>query len=294
MQEDYYPEYYNCAFTGIFDGNDIQVTETTFQNLWDSSEMIKIKLMELLRQKVLEASGHKGWCYYTMELKIVQKHVIEEKIETYNKTLEDIDILLMDFIHPMGMVSVFDKYYIDDCGLMLNDIFPYVIRRGSIYWNVPYSEVTVREFLDTHPQCLNEGIEIVIGLPAAGGPGYIFGKAAVQIIVSALCIMNPIAGFTCDALFVIGQAIAELSDYYEAKEISPIQQLSALINIGTAGTIAIQEILEYDEYHANKLLMSLGFEKDIVSGKYIISEKKRIKARKMLEGLSIQELKYID
>lgn len=41
-QEDYYPENYNIAFTNIFNGNDIQVTDTTFQNLWDSSEIVSI------------------------------------------------------------------------------------------------------------------------------------------------------------------------------------------------------------------------------------------------------------
>lgn len=229
-----------------------------------------------------------------MKLKIEQRQVIEEKTEICNKVLQDADTLLMDFLHPLGMVTVFDKYYIDDCGLMLNDIFPYIIRQGIIYWNVPYSEVTVKEFLDTHPQCLNEGIEIKTGLPAAGGPGHIFGKAAVQIVVSALSVMNPVAGFTAGSLIAMGQALLELKDYYETKKISPMQQLNALINTGVAGTLAIQEILEYDEYHANKLLMSLGFEKDTVLGKYIITEKNRIRARKMLQDLSIQELKYID
>lgn len=41
-QEDYYPENYNIAFTNILNGNDVQVTDTTFQSLWNSVEVISI------------------------------------------------------------------------------------------------------------------------------------------------------------------------------------------------------------------------------------------------------------
>lgn len=41
-QEDYYPENYNIAFTNTLNGNDVQVTDTTFQSFWNSTEITNI------------------------------------------------------------------------------------------------------------------------------------------------------------------------------------------------------------------------------------------------------------
>ena len=78
---------------------------------------------------------------------------------------------LLEVVKPTGMVSTFSKYYMDDDCLLLNDTFPYMLIDGHLQWNVPYEQVTLGDFLETHPECLQEGIEYGTGLPVAGGHG---------------------------------------------------------------------------------------------------------------------------
>lgn len=200
---------------------------------------------------------------------------------------------LLDVLHPAGMVSTFDKYYIDDSCLMINNVFPYMLRDGELLWNVSYSEVTVGDFFETHPECIHSGIEFETGIPAAGGHERIFGKAAVEIIIKALEAACPVLGFSVGTLKVIAEMIAKLSEYYADKNISPIQDLDAILNSGSVGIIAIEELLNFDRYHAHRLLMALGFKYDEKKDKYTIGTKERLLARNMLKCINEEELKYL-
>lgn len=200
---------------------------------------------------------------------------------------------LLSVLPTVGMVSRFNGCYIDDTRRMLEDEVPYIVCDGVLKWNVPYTELTVKQFFDTHPQCREQGIDFESGIPAAGGPGHLVGKAAVAVFVKVLEIKYPVLGFTLDTMLILTETVKAFGEYYEEQKISPIQQLDAILNNGEASVLAIEELLNYDEYHARKLLIALGFEKDAVSGKYRIGDKARIDARIKLEHISVEELQYL-
>ena len=214
-------------------------------------------------------------------------NLIYSEIEKYRH------LPLLEVVRSAGMVSTFSKYYMDDGCLLLNDTFPYMLIDGHLQWNVPYEQVTLGDFLETHPECLQEGIEYETGLPAAGGHGRVVGVAAVNIIISIFRNKYPEIGLPLDVVQVLIDTLSALAPYYEEKEISVIQQMDAIISTGECGVLAIQELLDFDEYHARKFLVALGFTLDDKTGRYVIGVRKRAETRAMLEKILVEELKWL-
>ncbi len=127
----------------------------------------------------------------------------------------------------------------------------------------------------THPACLQEGIEYETGLPAAGGHGRVWGTVAVNIVISILRNKCPELGVPLDIGQVLIDALNALAPYYEEKKISVIQQLDAIISTGECGVLAIQELLDFDEYHARKLLRAIGFTLNEKTGRYVMGVQKK-------------------
>lgn len=92
---------------------------------------------------------------------------------------------------------------------------------------------------------------------------------------------------------VLIDALSALAPYYEEKKISVIQQLDAIISTGECGVLAIQELLDFDEYHARKLLRAIGFTLNEKTGRYVMGVQKRAETRAMLEKLSLEELRWL-
>ena len=72
-------------------------------------------------------------------------------------------------------VILFNSYYTNSFLLYINGvgIFPYILRNGEFEWLVPFTDVTITEFLHTHNIQLNDGINIENGIPETGGLGFI-------------------------------------------------------------------------------------------------------------------------
>lgn len=223
---------------------------------------------------------------------LVTRHVLDQVdlIDIESEKLGENPLL--EVIRPIGMTSTFSKYYVDDGCLLLNNIFPYMLIDGRLKWNVPYEQVMLDDFLATHPKCLQDGIDYETGLPAAGGHERVIGVVAVNIIISILRSKYSDMGLLLDVVQIVISALGELAQYYEKKEISVIQQLDAIISTGECGVLAIQELLDFDEYHARKLLLALGFIMDEETRKYVMGTKKRAETRAMLDKLEDEELKW--
>lgn len=57
--------------------------------------------------------------------------------------------------------------------------------------------------------------------------------------------------------------------------------------------LAIQELLDFDEYHARKLLVALGFTLDDKTGRYVIGARKKAETRAILEKIQVEKLKWL-
>ena len=116
---------------------------------------------------------------------------------------------------------------------------------------------------------------------------------AVNIAISILRNKSPELGVPLDIGQVLIDALCAVAPYYEEKKISVIQQLDAIISTGVCSVLAIQELLDFDEYHARKLLLANGFMMDEKTGRYVIGVQKRAETRAMLEKLSLEELEWL-
>lgn len=206
---------------------------------------------------------------------------------------ESMNLRLLDVVKPIGIVSAFPKYYVDDGCLLINGVFPYMLVDGVLMWNVSYDKVSLGDFLATHPQCLSDGIEYTTSIPAAGGHDRVIGKAAVGIVVSIVKQIRPELEMPLDTCEAVCAALTGLTSYYEEKEISVIQQLDALIATGEVGILAVKEILEFDDYYAGRLLRALGFKYDDSKGRYVIGVREKAMARVLLEKVRVEELRWL-
>jgi hypothetical protein len=51
------------------------------------------------------------------------------------------------------------------------EVLPYLIIKGRVEWNIPYSEALLSDFLRTHHINDKDGFRIVTGMPLSGGLG---------------------------------------------------------------------------------------------------------------------------
>lgn len=105
---------------------------------------------------------------------------------------------LSEFICQDKRNSVIKGYYCSN-ELLLFDIIPYIVRNDVIIWNLPISKVTVGDFVNTFPECVEKGICCIQGFPMAGGPGRIAIHAAIDIAIVVVTSKYPELGITLDA-----------------------------------------------------------------------------------------------
>ena len=223
------------------------------------------------------------------DILIIQNRVNENKTYEIKKRITDQKQSLCDFIAPHELNPLLNGYYASDEIIVCGTI-PYIISGGSIKWNVNRFDVTIEEFIDTHPRCLSDGINVDIGFPMAGGVGRVAADVAVDIFIETICINYPQLGLSLFALKKLTGAIVSLKNYFTEKNITPKEQLDALNNNEAVSPYVIMEILDYDDYHARQYLESLGFYKDKKTGKYKINEINKQKARAIIRGLDDRNL----
>lgn len=214
----------------------------------------------------------------------INQHIIikDERTEIISKCITDYNENLCYFVAPDARNPIFSGYYLSDES-NISGLFPYILRKGSIEWNVDRFEVTVGEFIQTHPIVIKKGINVVIGFPMAGGPGKLPVKEAFNAFVSLISIKYPVFGLTLASTKILYDSLCSLFEYYEEKQITPREQLDALISNKYVSKYAIMEILDYDEYHARRYLEMLGFYRDKETGLYKINEINKIKAISIIE-----------
>lgn len=154
---------------------------------------------------------------------------------------------------------------------------------GGIKWNVPFEAVSVKKFLETHPFCYENGIEVETGYPMAGGPGRIVGKASLLLVIAFIKARYPQYALSTEAATILIEAISEFKSYYEKNKITPLQPIEVMINDGLASSLMIQELMNINEYKAIALLKSLGFYRDEKTGKFIIDDSDKMRAKQIVK-----------
>lgn len=201
--------------------------------------------------------------------------------------------LFIDVLSEYNGQFLFKDYYDDDTFNMLNNCVSYIVRDRKIMWNVPYSELMVEDILNTFPELNDKEITLEVGFPMAGGPGKIVGRASVELFIYIISLKNPALGLLLTAGEKITEILIEFYEYYESKKITVVQQLDALIMYGEVGTLAVEELLKYDKYHAIKLLNVLGFSLNEKTGRFEMGILERNKLRAALSFMTEEQLRLL-
>ena len=227
-----------------------------------------------------------------MILKVYQNSVIDsESYTAFEEEITNTDIPLLNICHVVGMVTTFRRYY-PGCFLqMMGDgELPYLLVDGKLEWNIPIERATVRDFLATHPQCLEEGIYVESGYAAAGGPGRIAVITAWNMFCLLLRSRGVELGFTVEAIGILIPAILEIKDYFAEKNVRPTQLVCRVVQLNVVVRIEIKKQLGMDVDEAEQLLTGFGYRQDEKSEKFISQENEKHKVWNLLRMLEEQEM----
>ena len=105
---------------------------------------------------------------YTVEddSKILSAFIIDSVHADYGHDVDHKNID-SDYMDPLLM---FPDYYSDSFQLTWNEKYPFIIKNNKVEWRVPFSEVTIKDFVLTHDLDAEDPIKVNVG-GGIGGRG---------------------------------------------------------------------------------------------------------------------------
>lgn len=212
-----------------------------------------------------------------MEIKFTAIDMLSQDYKSITRTMDvDPDENIIQACHRVGdfgMIITFDSYYLRCKEMMLSDnCFPFIIRNNVIEWNVEYSEVSVSQFVNTHPNTLKEGIIFEHGIPAAGGVEW---HEAWDLILQWAPVIWSTAVMFCEAkdIFTTSQSIISWfkNKYKNNRKIPYPHSFTDYIyhkNIWNYHELAVQ--IDVNEEQAKLLLKAFGYKWDQSKLAYIV------------------------
>ena len=229
-------------------------------------------------------------------IKIVCKNVIFEKIYiSFIEENEDSTLLeICQQADGMTPSIIFEKYYeYFSFHLMHNDgVLPYVYSNGSLEWNVPYSQVCIKDFLVTHNIDQDEGIYIKSGTPLAGGIGLpnfiLLWDIVTPHVLPIISIGADIGGFIALIHLI-------MQPWIKKKRMPTPHTFFEVIlqEKWNHHQLAKQLRIENEPQKAKNLLKFLGYEWLPKEQLYYLSQDKIEKARKLLHHFDELRLEQI-
>ena len=181
--------------------------------------------------------------------------------------------------YPDGKYFSFDRYYGKSELMSPGRMFPYILRDDVYIWNVPYSDVTIQEFLDTHNLTEHDMIEAEVD--NVGSAGEMLLRLYQEWVSFA-----EVAGSVVDC---IGRGMTVYSvvkwlycSFGRKKESKPkVREFyQFLVSRNRWNVKALAKQLNADEPFLKSMLEAIGFE-DRGDGNYIISREKNEKFREL-------------
>lgn len=214
-----------------------------------------------------------------MQIKLIMINVLFEDEPPIIKTVDvrpDENIIdVCRKVDNVGMMITFNKCY-NRCSEMMfsDDCFPFINVNGVVKWNVPYSEVTISQFVDTHPNVLRDGLEVEYGYPAAGGAGWI---QAWDIIVLWAPVIWQIAvklGEAKDIFKNVQSIISWFENKFNDKSKMPYPQsfTDYIYHQDIWNHHELAAKLEMDAEQAKSFLKAYGYKWDHTKQAYVVNE----------------------
>ena len=230
-----------------------------------------------------------------MNIKLIHRNIIDNSTsELFIKAINK-DQSLEEICHEIpnsGTVLSFERYY-DFCkDLMWNDHrLPYILRNGKVEWGIPYSNISINNFIETHSSIINEGLYFESGYVMAGGPGYIefheMWQNAYPIIKNIANNVGIIISFLASAATLESWA----RDKFSKRKDTPFPQsfIEFIYTKFEWNHFELAQILQIDNQDAKDWLKLLGYKWSPKKQMYIISSEDIKKQKDKLNNI-----KYLD
>jgi len=215
-----------------------------------------------------------------MKIKFIAINVLSQNdqsiIKTIDVTPDENIIQACQRIGNIGMIITFNSYYLR-CNEMMSsdDCFPFILKNDVVEWNVAYSEVSVSQFIYTHPNALIDGIVFEHGFPAAGGADW---YEAWELIVQWTPVIWSTAVMFCEAkdIFTTAQSVISwFENKYKDKRKMPYpHSFTDYIyhkDIWNHHELSVQLVV--NEEQAKLLLKAYGYRWDRSKLAYIVDKK---------------------
>lgn len=196
-----------------------------------------------------------------MVIKALVTNVVKEEPCTKEYTVEVSEqASLQNLFDELGCSLADISDYYDFSGRFArNDFFcPFVLTANGIQYNLPYTDVKLSDFIQTHSIVGNE-IWIVTGYPQAGGPGFV---ELVKIWNTVQPWLNNIA-IVCSITGINAKSIAEwIRSHFERKKVPPHTVIDMLSARNQWNHKELAAILKIPEENAQNLLKAFGYKYD--------------------------------
>lgn len=189
--------------------------------------------------------------------------VIERIVETGENTT--VESLIREL--ECGWADLSEYYEFSGRLTWNTDVLPYAIVGDKIVYDIPFSDAKVFDFIKTH-DIKNETVNITVGYPWAGGPGFI---TLVEMWDNAYPILEQIA-----VLLTLGVATKDVIKWFchifKKREQAPQVCFDIIFSRKQWNHFELAGLLDVPEEKAKELLKLFGYQYDRVQMQYIQGE----------------------
>ena len=194
---------------------------------------------------------------------------------------------LQDLLNKLecGLADVSDYYEFSGPFAWNNFFCPFVLTASGIQFNLPYTDVKLSDFINTH-SINSKAIRIVTGYPQAGGPGFIELAEiwnTVQPWLNDIAILLTISGFN------IKDTVKWIRSLFDKKKVPPHTVIDMLSTRSQWNHKELALILELPEENAQNLLKAFGYKYDRSLMQYIPGDETQ-KLREKLKSVQIYDI----
>lgn len=168
-----------------------------------------------------------------------------------HKTIERSGSMSGDLVLPQTDTELFGVPYF---GMPYEGCLPHVISKGKIVWDPEYSDVAIKDFVDSYQLKKPYLIEVEVDIPAAGGPGF----APLEEVWNSLqIILNDPKTALLVSLSI--PFFSWLKKRLKGKTTTPYRFLGFIYSRRRWKISELEKYLEENQDTVKQLLLGLGF-----------------------------------
>lgn len=202
----------------------------------------------------------------------------------------------MSFCAPFasGGVITFQRYYKFCADIMISDdCFPYIVKNNSVYWNIPYTQVTIGDFINTHKLADGDVLYMESGFPMAGGAGWqdietVWNAAwpTIKAIGSSIVCLTGFLSSITTLLPWVKENLFKKAD----KPPVPHQFFEFVLSEKSWNHRQLAEKLQISTEDAKQWLKALKYHWDAHTGTYVITDAERAEDLDLISRVAYSDI----